>query len=121
MSRHIVIGAGTAGAIVAARLAEHPRADVLLLEAGPDYAGETAMPADLLDSKNIAGPAHDWGYKALPVEGRTMPYQRGKVTGGASSINAAAMLWGRPADFDEWGRVRQPGGGVVGLAPSFPR
>src|SRR5437763_16841227 len=121
MGRHIVIGAGTAGAIIAARLAEHPRANVLLLEAGPDYAGETAMPADLLDSKNIAGPAHDWGYKALPVEGRTMPYQRGQGTGGTSAVNAAAVLWGRVADFGEWVGRGNPERRFAGVAVYYPR
>jgi choline dehydrogenase len=102
MRGHIVVGAGTAGAIIAARLSEQPNTNVLLLEAGPDYEGEGSTPADLLDSKNIAGPAHDWGYKAIPVQGRIMPYQRGKVVGGTSTINAAAALWARQADFDAW-------------------
>jgi len=102
MHSHIVVGAGTAGAIIAARLSEQPNTSVILLEAGPDYESEGSTPADLLDSKNIAGPAHDWGYKAIPVEGRVMPYQRGKVVGGTSAINAAAALWARPADFDAW-------------------
>ena len=52
-------GAGTAGAIMAARLAAKPGTDVLVLEAGPDYETEAAMPADLLNSQNLAGPAHD--------------------------------------------------------------
>jgi choline dehydrogenase len=102
MCSHIIVGAGTAGAVLAARLSERPETSVLVLEAGPDYASVTATPADLLDSKNIAGPTHDWGYKAIPLEGRTMPYQRGKVVGGTSAINAAAALWPRPADFDAW-------------------
>jgi len=100
MWSHVIVGAGTAGAIIAARLAEKPGTDVLLLEAGPDYETEATTPADLLDSKNLAGPAHDWGYTAHPIDGRTMPYQRGKVVGGTSAINAAAALWPRPTDLD---------------------
>lgn len=102
MHSHIIVGAGSAGAIVAARLSENPNTRVLLLEAGPDYTNESMTPADLLDSKNIAGPAHDWRYTAIPVAGRTMPYQRGKVVGGTSAINAVAALWARPADFHAW-------------------
>jgi choline dehydrogenase-like flavoprotein len=102
MHKHIVVGAGSAGAIVAARLSENPNTRVLLLEAGPDYADEPATPADVLDSKTLAGPAHDWHYTAIPVDGRTMPYQRGKVVGGTSAINAAAALWALPADFNAW-------------------
>jgi choline dehydrogenase len=93
MHDHIIVGAGTAGAILAARLSENPNARVLVLEGGPDYSDVGATPADLLDSKNLAGPAHDWGYRAVPGAGRIMPYQRGKVVGGMSAINAAGALW----------------------------
>jgi choline dehydrogenase-like flavoprotein len=102
MRSHILAGAGTSGAILAARLSEQPNTDVLLLEAGPDYPSKESMPVDLLDSKNIAGAAHDWGYKAIPISGRVIPYQRGKLVGGTSVINAAAALWPRPADMDAW-------------------
>jgi choline dehydrogenase len=98
----IVVGAGSAGAVVAARLSEDRDCRVLLLEAGPDYATRAVMPPDLLDSRNLAGMEHDWNYSAVPVAGRTMPYRRGKVTGGTSAINAAAAQWARPADFAAW-------------------
>jgi choline dehydrogenase len=121
MRGHIVIGAGTAGAIVAARLSEQRNASVLLLEAGPDYESEAGTPADLLDSKNLAGPAHDWGYKAIPVEDRTIPYQRGKVVGGTSAINAVAALWARPADFDAWAKLGNMEWRFSDVAPYFQR
>jgi choline dehydrogenase len=121
MYTHIVVGAGTAGAILAARLSEDPKTSVLLLEAGPDYADQSITPADLLDSKNLAGGVHDWGYNAIPIEGRTMPYQRGKVVGGTSAINAAAALWARPADFDAWVELGNAGWRFADVAPYFQR
>jgi choline dehydrogenase len=121
MHDYIIIGAGTAGAILAARLSEESDNSVLVLEGGLDYDREATMPCDLLDSKNIAGPAHDWGYKAIPLEGRVMPYQRGKVVGGTSAINAAAALWPRPTDFDAWVALGNSQWRFADVAPYFQR
>lgn len=98
----VIVGAGSAGAALAARLSEDRDRSVLLVEAGPDYKSRSETPPDLLDSRSLAGMAHDWNYSAIPVSGRSMAYRRGKVTGGTSAINAAAAQWGKPRDFAAW-------------------
>jgi len=97
----IVVGAGSSGAVLAARLSEDPARSVLLLEAGPDYPTIGQTPDDLLYSfASIA--AHDWGLVAQATPGREIPYPRGKVAGGCSAINAMMALRGTPQDFDQW-------------------
>ena len=99
---YIIVGAGSSGAVLAARLTEDPERSVLLLEAGPDYAKIEETPDDLLNSYWMSAVDHDWGFKADAVEGREIDYTRGKVTGGSSAVNGAVAIRGVPQDYDEW-------------------
>jgi len=98
----IIVGGGSAGAVLAARLSEEAARLVLLLEAGPDYATVDSTPDDLRDSWRMSLRGHDWGLTAEALPGRVIPYPRGRVIGGSSAVNAAIALRGVPADYDQW-------------------
>src|SRR5579883_2409095 len=99
----VIVGAGSSGAVLAARLSEDPARSVLLLEAGPDYAGVEQLPEDIADGHWPSMDRHDWHWQAVFHEGRPeAPYPRGKVTGGSSAVNGCVALRGTPQDYDEW-------------------
>ena len=97
----LVIGGGTAGAVVAARLAQRTDRTVLLLEAGPDYgpAASERWPADL--KNGLALPAsHDWGYSGRSAGNAPLQFDRARVIGGCSAHNGCAQTWGWRGDYD---------------------
>ena len=103
----IIVGAGSSGAVIAARLSEDSDRQVLLIEAGPDYTSLDSTPFSLLNGLRPARD-HDWGFSAEMVEGRSTEYARGKVTGGSSAVNACLALRGIPADYDHWSEMGNP-------------
>ena len=104
----IVIGAGSAGAVLASRLSEDPDCSVLLLEAGPDYPDFETLPFDLKHGWGtgpdiVVGGIHDWQFTGTASTlSKTMPIPRGKVTGGTSAINGQVFLRPLPEDFERW-------------------
>jgi choline dehydrogenase len=115
----IVVGGGSAGAVLAARLSQDPARTVLLLEAGPAYAPD-AYPQSLLDANKIADPDHDWGYTSRGTsQAPRVPVPRGKVLGGSSAVNATVALRARPADFAKWGAHGAEGWSFDDVLPGF--
>jgi choline dehydrogenase len=100
---YIIVGAGSAGCVLARRLSEDSSVSILLLEAGPpDTRAEISVPAAW---PNLFKTECNWGYVTTPqphLEQREVYFPRGKTLGGSSSINAQIYLRGHRADFDEW-------------------
>ena len=113
----IVVGGGSAGAVLAARLSERSDRRVLLLEAGPAYAPWGYPGA--ISSSDVVGDmtGADWGYRSEPgYVGHSIGAFRGKVLGGSSAMNGAVAIRGRPHDFANW---NLPGWSYDDLLPSF--
>src|SRR5580692_2545863 len=99
----VIVGGGSAGSVLAARLSQDPARTVLLLEAGHAYAPD-AFPPALLDARVLDDPQHDWGYTARATDqAPSIRASRGKVLGGSSAVNAGVAIRPRPADFAKWG------------------
>src|SRR4051794_13976065 len=105
---YVIVGAGSAGCVLANRLTEDPHTRVILIEAGgSDWNPYIHIPAGfmkLLDHKTIT-----WGFTAHAGDGREIIYPRGRVLGGSSSINGLIYIRGQPEDYDHWAQLGNRG------------
>jgi choline dehydrogenase len=120
---YIIVGAGSAGCILANRLSASGRHRVLLLEAGgSDRHPFIQVPIGY--GRTFNDPRFNWMYEAEPdptLEGRSAFWPRGKVLGGSSSINAMVYVRGQPGDFDDWAAAGNPGWGWKDVLPYFKK
>jgi choline dehydrogenase len=120
---YVIVGAGSAGSILAARLTEDPSVTVGVLEAGPsDLRPYVRVPAGFV--KTLTQPKLTWQFKTEPSEGsggRKISTTQGKVLGGSSSINGMMIVRGQPGDFDHWASLGNDGWAYQDVLPYFSR
>ena len=119
---YVIVGAGSAGGVLAARLSENPNTNVLLLEAGAASHPYARFPVSF--GLLIYEPAANWLYESDPEPGtanRRIPVPRGKLLGGSSSINGLVWVRGQPLDYDSWAQMGCRGWSWADVAPLFDR
>jgi choline dehydrogenase len=120
---YVIVGAGSAGCVLAARLTEDRSIRVLLLEAGPaDRSWRIAMPAAV--GSLLASDRFNWNYVSDPepgLDGRRLTHPRGRVLGGSSSINGMVYVRGHARDYDGWASAGLPGWSYAEVLPYFKR
>ena len=119
---YIVVGAGSAGAVVANRLSADQTNKVLLLEAGPADYPWTRIPVG--SARMIVNPAVNWLYSSEPeanTNGRRIPVPRGRMLGGSSALNGMAFVRGQAQDFDTWAQMGNQGWAYEDVLPFFKR
>jgi len=120
---YVIVGAGSAGCVLANRLTEDPATRVVLIEAGGrDWSPYIHIPAGFM--KMLDHPTLTWGYHAEPdpgTAGRAILYPRGRVLGGSSSINGLIYVRGQPEDFDHWAQLGNRGWAWDDVLPYFKK
>jgi choline dehydrogenase len=120
---YIIVGAGSAGCVLAARLTEEPGVRVLLVEAGPkDRSWRIAMPAAV--GSLLSSDRFNWNYLSDPepgLDGRRLTHPRGRVLGGSSSINGMVYIRGHARDYDGWAAAGLRGWSYAAVLPYFKR
>ncbi|MBY5924224.1 MULTISPECIES: GMC family oxidoreductase [unclassified Halomonas] len=120
---YIVVGAGSAGCVLANRLSEDPEVSVLLLEAGgSDWNPWIHVPVGYF--KTMHNPATDWCYLTDPddgIDGRRLQWPRGKVLGGSSSLNGLLYIRGQRQDYDDWAAMGNQGWDYASVLPYFKK
>jgi choline dehydrogenase len=119
---YVIVGAGSAGCVLANRLSETGQQDILLVEAGePDDREAIHQPPRFLE---LYGSAVDWDYRTVDqpgLNGRQLYHPRGKTLGGSSSINGMVYIRGHPSDYDGWAKAGNEGWSYDELLPYFKR
>lgn len=121
---YVIVGAGSAGAIVATRLSEDFSKSVMLLEAGPDYPDIDSLPDEVKNGYatgiDVMTSDHNWQFWGKPSpQAEPMMVPRGKVIGGSSSINGQVFLRGMPDDYDSWAQMGNDHWAYEKLLPFF--